>query len=138
MSNPLLQLRMFDREKDHATLVEWCESHGVAATPTPLLPPLGVIVQRDGQDAAMLFMYYALSAGIAFIDAAATKPKMSVKDTVACFEFAIGFLRQEAKQDGYAVIMAHASPAVARCLSRIGFYTQEEGMVRMFMPTSEE
>jgi len=138
MSQPVLQLRMFDKEKDHALLAEWCDAHGESVTPAALLPPLGVIVQADGEDAAALFVYYALSAGVAFIDGAATRPKTSLKDMIAYFDFAIGFLRQEAQRDGYAVLVAQVRPSVARCLSRMGFYTQEEGMVRMFMPTADK
>jgi hypothetical protein len=138
MSNPLLQLRMYDAEKDHALLVEWCEAHGAQATPPNLLSPLGVVVQQNGQDCAMLFLYYALSAGVAFVDGAATRPKLSAKEAIDCFEFAIEYLRQEARHQGYAVMVANVCPAIARCLSRIGFYRQEEGMVRMFMPTANQ
>jgi hypothetical protein len=137
MSQPLLQLRMFDRDKDHALLVDWCNAHGGEVTPAHLLPPLGVGVQMDGEDAAMLFLYYALSAGVCFVDCAATRPKLSLKDSIACFDVAIGYLKGEARHNGYHVMLAHAPAPVARCLSRIGFQTNKEGLVRMFMLTDD-
>jgi hypothetical protein len=132
MSQPVLQLRMFDRDKDHATLVEWCDAHGTVATPAVFLPPLGVVTQMDGQDAAMLFVYYALSTPVAFVDCAATRPKLPLKDSVACLEFAYNFLKSEAKHDGYAVMLANVTKPFARLMGRVGFQTQEEGLTRMF------
>lgn len=129
---------MYDDDKDHSLLVDWCNAHGAEPTPASLLPPLGVVVQMNGEDAAMLFLYYALSAGVAFVDAAATRPKLSAKQAIDCFGCALEFLKAEARQDGYAVIMANVSKPMSRCLSRLGFYTQEEGMVRMFMPASAD
>lgn len=136
MSDSLLQLRMYDRDKDHAMLVEWCNQHGAQATPACLLPPLGVIVQRDAQDSAALFLYYCLSCPVAFLDCAVTRPKLSPKEAIRCFEFAIGYLKNEAAQNGYGIILCHASKAIARVLGRTGFDTAEEGLVRMFSVTS--
>lgn len=133
MSNPLLQLRMFDRDKDHAMLVEWCDAHGAMATPAALLPPLGVVVQRDGVDSAALFLYMAVSCPVAFLDCAATRPKMTTAESIACFECAINYLKGEAKHNGYAVILCHSSKAVARALGRLGFNATEEGLVRTFV-----
>lgn len=137
MSQPVLQLRMFDRDKDHALLVEWCNAHGGEVTAAHLLPPLGVVVQQDGEDAAMLFLYYALSAGVCFVDCAATRPKLSLKESIACFDVAIGYLKSEAHHNGYQVMLAHAPAPVARCLSRIGFQKNKESLVRMFCLTDE-
>jgi hypothetical protein len=128
---------MFDRDKDHAMFSSWCDAHGASATPAALLPPLGVVVQMDGQDSAALFLYYALSCPVAFLDCAATRPHLPLKDAIRCFDFAITFLKREAQQDGYGLIMCHASKAVSRVLGRIGFDTAEEGMVRTFSATYE-
>jgi hypothetical protein len=137
MSQPVLQLRMFDRDQDHAMMVEWCDAHGATASAAAFLPRLGVIVQMDGVDSAALFLFMDNSCPVASIDCAATRPKLSTKDAIACFEFAIGFLKSEARHNGYAIIMAHAPKAQARILSRLGFNTNEEGLVRMFIPTTE-
>jgi hypothetical protein len=137
MSNPLLQLRMYDAEKDHALLVEWCEAHGAEAFSSALLPKLGVIVQQDGKDSAALFLYMDNSCPVAWIDCAVTRPKLSAKDAIQCFGCAIEFLKSEARINGYAVILAHVAKAQARVLGRLGFNTNEGGLVRMFMQTGE-
>jgi hypothetical protein len=123
---------MFDRDKDHAMLVEWCEAHGADATPRNLLPPLGVVVQRDGEDSAALFLYFALSCPVAFLDCAVTRPKLALKDAMQCFDFAITYLKAEAKENGYAVILCTAPKAVSRMLERSGFNRAEEGLARTF------
>ena len=135
MSDSLFQLRMFDRDKDHAMLAEWCDAHGSAVTPACLLPPLGVIVQMDGVDTAALFLYMALSCPVAFVDCAATRPKLSMKESINCFEVAMGYLKSEAKINGYAVILCNSSKPVARIMGRLGFNTTEENLVRTFAVT---
>ena len=135
MSNALLQLRMYDRDKDYAMLVEWCDAHGATISPAALLPKLGVIVQRDGEDSAALFLFMDNSCPVAFIDCAVTRPKLSTKEMIECFDCAIGFLKSEAQINGYAVILTHCTKAQSRVLSRLGFNTNEEDLVRMFIPT---
>jgi hypothetical protein len=135
MSDPLLQLRMFDRDKDHAMLAEWCDAHGSVVTPACLLPPLGVVVQQGDTDSAALFFYMALACPVGFVDCAATRPKLSMKESIDCFEFAMNFLKNEARVNGYAVIICHSSKPVARVMGRLGFNTAEEGLVRTFATT---
>ena len=137
MSDSLLQLRMFDRDKDHAMLAAWCEEHGTQATPLGLLPPLGVIVQRDGEDSAALFLYYSLACPVAFLDCAVTRPKLPLKESTRCFDMAITYLKHEAAENGYSVILCHAPKAVSRLLGRSGFDTAEEGLVRTFSVTTK-
>lgn len=132
---PLLQLRMYDRDKDYAMLVEWSDAHGVVASPAALLPKLGVIVQRDGVDSAALFLFMDNSCPVAFIDCAVSRPKLSTKEMIECFDFAIEFLKGEARIGGYAVILTHCTKAQARVLGRLGFNTNEEDLVRMFIST---
>lgn len=137
MTEPVPQLRMFERERDYPTMVEWCDAHGTQAAPAALLPPLGVVVERAGKDVAMLFLYFSLSCPVAFIDGAVTAPKTPVRQTVEALGTAYGYLKNEANVNGYSVMLAHVSPAFAKFMGRYGFNIQQEGMVRMFALTGE-
>lgn len=135
---PVIQLRMFDHAKDYTMFSQWCESHGSTASPAALLPKLGVIVERDGMDSAALFLFMDNSCPVAFIDCAASRPKLSTAEMTECFNAAIGFLKSEAQINGYTVILTHCTKAQSRVLSRLGFSTNEEDLVRMFMPTGSD
>lgn len=126
---------MYDRDRDHATMVDWCDAHGSVAAPAAFLPPLGVVVERGDKELAMLFLYYSLSCPVAFVDNAVTRPKLSLKESVDALSFAFAYLNNEAQANGYAVIVAHVSPSLAKFMGRCGFNTQQEGLVRMFAST---
>lgn len=138
MSNPLLQLRMYDAEKDHPTIMQWCADHGHVGIPANVLPKLGVVVQADGEDVAALWMYMDNSTGVCFAEYPVTKAGVGLKLARRAFVTALDFLKSEARINGYWLLRVTTLPAIARILSGQGFVVDNSNMVSMVCPLVEE
>ena len=89
MSDPLLQLRMYDPDKDHPMIMQWCVDHAHVGIPANVLPALGVVVQADGEDVAALWLYMDNSTGVCFAEHPITKGNISVKLAKQALTFAM-------------------------------------------------
>ena len=138
MSQPLLQLRMFDADKDHPMIMQWCVDHGHVGIPAKVLPKLGVVVQADGKDVAAVWLYMDNSTGVCFAEYPITKGGISVKLAKSALLFAMTFLKSEAKINGYWVMRVFTLPAISRCLKAAGFRKDGEGFVSMACDLNEE
>ena len=138
MSDPLLQLRMYDPKKDHPMIMQWCVDHGHVGIPANVLPALGVVVQADGEDVAALWLYMDNSTGVCFAEHPITKGGISVKLAKQALTFAIEYLKNEARANGYWVMRVFTLPAIARMLKKCGFGQDGTGYVSMACPLMEE
>lgn len=138
MSEPLLQLRMYDPDKDHPMIMEWCVAHGHVGIPANILPKLGVVVQADGEDVAALWLYMDNSTGVCFAEHPITKGNISVKLAKQALTLAIEYLKNEARANGYWVMRVFTLPAIARTLKQCGFGKDGEGYVSMACALLEE
>lgn len=131
MSDSLLQLRMYDPQKDHPMIMQWCADHGHAGIPANILPKLGVVVQADGEDIAALWLYMDNSTGVCFAEHPITKGGIDMKQAKNALVFALNFLKAEAKANGYWVMRVFTKPAIARSLRECGFRKDTENLVSM-------
>jgi hypothetical protein len=131
MSQPVLQLRMYDPHKDHPMVMQWCVDHAHVGIPANVLPKLGVVVQADGEDVAAVWLYMDNSTGVCFAEYPITKGGISVKLAKNALLFAMTFLKAEAKANGYWVMRVFTLPAISRCLKSAGFCKDGEGFVSM-------
>jgi hypothetical protein len=138
MSNPLLQLRMYDAEKDHGMILQWCAAHDRVGIPANVLPKLGVVVQADGEDVAAVWLYMDNSTGVCFAEYPITKGGIGVKLAKNALFFAMTFLKSEAKINGYWVMRVFTLPAISRFLKSAGFHKDGEGFVSMACDLSGE
>jgi hypothetical protein len=138
MSNPLLQLRMYDAEKDHGMILQWCEEHGHIGIPANVLPKLGVVVQAVGEDIAALWLYMDNSTGVCFAEHPITKRGTGIKLAKDALCFALAYLKNEARTNGYWIMRVFTIPAISRFLKSAGFKKDGEGFVSMACDLYEE
>jgi hypothetical protein len=138
MSQPVLQLRMFDPDKDHAMIMQWCVDHGHVGIPANVLPKLGVVVQADGEDIAALWLYMDNSTGVCFAEYPITKAGLSVALMTSALRCALDFLKQEARINGYWIMRVFTIPPLARLLKAEGFRKDTEGLIGMACPLLED
>jgi hypothetical protein len=138
MSDPLLQLRMYDPDKDHPMIMQWCVDHGHVGIPANVLPKLGVVAQANGEDVAAVWLYMDNSTGVCFAEYPITKGGVSVKLAKSALLFALAFLKAEAKINGYWIMRVFTIPAIARTLENAGFRKDVKGLIGMACPLLEE
>jgi hypothetical protein len=138
MSQPVLQLRMFDPAKDHPMIMQWCVDHGHVGIPANVLPKLGVVVQADGEDIAALWLYMDNSTGVCFAEYPITKAGLSVALMTSALRCALDFLKQEARINGYWIMRVFTIPPLARLLKAEGFRKDTEGLIGMACPLLED
>ncbi len=125
-------LRMFEPEADYPLLCEWWRARGKNPPMRELLPKLGVVAHRDGEDAAMGFVFMDNSSPVCFFEVPTARPGLSLADAREAFAAVIGFLKLHTAQLGYVVMYGYTLPALAREARRLGFQKQREGMTMIY------
>ncbi len=135
MSQPVLQLRMFDPAKDYSIVEEWWNSHGWTAVPQVMLPKLGVVAFYDGenkQDAAAAWLYMDNSSPVCMLEWMVTNPKLSAAKTVRALKHIAEFLTGEAKHNGYAVMLTTCKQeSLAKFHQKNGFQRTDGEMIHL-------
>jgi hypothetical protein len=134
----LYQLRFFDPERDYPLLKDWFEIHGSTTPPVSILPKLGAVCTKNGEPAAMLFLYMDNSVGVCRMEFPVSKPKMSLKDTRTALRHLLVYMRRTAKELNYGVMFVTTFPAMARYLEKEGFRIDRTNLVSMVGSTEEE
>ena len=119
-------------------IMQWCVDHGHVGIPANILPKLGVVVQADGGDVAALWLYMDNSTGVCFAEHPITKGGISVKLAKNALCFALEYLKNEARANGYWVMRVFTLPPIARMLKSCGFSQDNKGMVAMACALLEE
>jgi len=125
-------LRVFDPEADYPTLAAWWRARGKNPPVRELLPKLGVVAHRGGEDAAMGFVFMDNSSPVCFFELPISRPHLALSDAREAFKAVVEFLKLRAAQLGYAVMYAYTFPALAREAGRLGFKKQREGMIMIY------
>lgn len=138
MSEPLYQVRKYGTAVgDYQLVAEWRKAHGCDSFPETLLPPDGVIVERDGQPVAAAWMYLSAGIGVAFLDFLTTAPGMTPAQASEALGHALALLKRLAKQNDYGLMIGYTFPAMARCAEAHGFRTLATGAVQIISPTDQ-
>ncbi len=121
---------------DVPMLAEWWTARGLPGPATDLLPPLGVITGPLIGDtviphAAAFVHTTADRTGIAFLDWLAVAPRIHPAQAMAAVDAAIMFLQQQAKANGYGLLIAiMRDERLARLAEkRHGFTTTNKGVL---------
>ncbi len=128
-------LRFFDHTKDYELLNDWSWEHGKPPPPQTMLPMLGAVAQKDGEDIALLFLYMDNSVGVCWAEYPTTKPALPLKDSVSALLHLLEFMKKAAAANNYGMMRVTTHPAIARYLKREGFIPDMENMTTMFAPT---
>jgi len=134
----LYQLRMFEPDRDYGLLKDWFEIHGSTPPPAMILPKLGAVCMKDGEDVAMLFLYMDNSTGVCRAEFPVTRPKLPLRDSRTALTHLFTYMRKVARDLGYPVMFVTTLPAIARFLEGMGFKTDMTNLVSMVGSTSTE
>ena len=109
MSQPVLQLRMFDPSKDYDMVAGWWKGHGWNPVPPFFLPKLGVVAcwaeGEKTEDAAAAWLYLDNSAPVCWLEYMVSNPEANAGRAVKALRHLDAFLTGEAKATGYVVMM---------------------------------
>ena len=132
MSNPVLQLRMFDAPADYPIVEQWWKEHGWTAVPQVMLPKLGVVAFYEGellQDAAAAWLYMDNSSPVCMLEWLVTNPELSASKTVRALKHVSQYLTSEAKHNGYAVMLTTCKQeSLAKFHEKNGFRRTDQAM----------
>lgn len=128
MATDLFLARMF-RDKDYPMIEEWYHGHDKPPVPFAMLPKLGIVVYREKtkEDVAALWLYMDNSIGVCFVESVVTKPKLSLKDAKLAIHRGLDFLKKEALELGYGIMLLRTYPSIAKCVKKMGFIEDERG-----------
>jgi hypothetical protein len=120
----LLQSRLYNPERDCAMVSEWAEDHRRTPFAKELLPPLGVVVERDGEPVAALWCYMSVGVGIGFLEWPVTKPGLSMRESKAAMKFAVEAIIEAARVHDYHLFRVFTLPGIARVLRSEGWHSE--------------
>lgn len=125
---PQFQVRIYgEKLGDYQLVSGWWEARHGEPLPETILPPLGVMVERDGEPVAALWCYESFGVGVAFLEMPVTRPGLSVGASVAALSLAVDACvltaKAHAKRDGGDVCLfkCYTLPGIGRILPRFGF-----------------
>lgn len=119
---------------DYQLVNQWWERHNAHALPETLLPPLGVIVERDGQPVGALWCYESFGIGVCFLEWPCSAPGLGMKEAARVFGYAVEACITVAKAHGdNSIFRCSTLPAIARILPRLGFIPESGGPRHNFM-----
>ena len=135
MTQPVIQLRMFDPPTDYPIVEEWWKAHGWTAVPQIMLPKLGVIAFYAGdkiEDAAAAWLYMDNSSPVCILEWMVTNPKLSATKTVRALKHITTFITSEAKANDYAVMLTTCKQqSLVKFHEKHGFVRSDDGMTHM-------
>ncbi len=122
--SPLLQVRIYGEKLGDYQLVNswWNARHGESMH-EGLFPPLGVIVESDGEAVAALWCYEAYGIGVCHLENPVTRPGLSFGEARRAMGFAIEACVLTAKAHGdFTFFKAWPqTDSMIRCLRMFGF-----------------
>src|SRR5207253_3124646 len=90
---------------DYQTVDAWWRARHGQGRPFPenLLPPLGIVAERDGKPVAALWAYQSAGIGMAFLEYAVTAPGQSFRQARAALGRLLFGIEHLLRLDGYSV-----------------------------------
>jgi len=106
---------------DEAELRLWLDGHRLSGDSfnAGLLPPLGVVVEVDGEPVSCCFAYMSVRVGVAFLEFAVTRPGLSVLEAKNSLGAAIEGIEELLKVHDYNVVQVVCEEALAKRLEAI-------------------
>lgn len=149
VTKPLfLQLRKFDADRDYEMICEWFKGHkrsfsdNTEAIPKDILPPLGWVVfnvdveNNEEEELAAVWLYLAMGAPVCFIEHVITKPGISAKTAKLALLHVATSCKATALSLGYALMVAHTIPVIARYMKNQGWFKAADDTVTMYTATN--
>lgn len=128
MATNLLRVRHY-QGTDLPMIRNWWAGHREGEFPAKILPPLGVVVECDGEPRAALWLYMAVNVGVCFAEFAVSRPGLSLAESREAFRCAVGALEAAALANDYNLMICHTVPGIARVMRNFGFHADKLPMV---------
>lgn len=126
--NATLSARLYGAKLGDYQLVSgWWGKHADGLFTETVLPPVGVIIEADGEECAALWCYESFGIGVAFLEFPISRPGMPPKMLMRVFGYAVeacvAIVKARAKEQGgdYCVFRCSTIPSIARLLPSLGF-----------------
>jgi hypothetical protein len=117
---------------DYQMVDAWWRARHRSAFPENLIPPLGVVAERDGKPLAALWAYQSAGIGVAFLEYAVTAPGLSLMESRAALGRSLLGIEAILRKDGYSVARCVCARAMARALRAFGFTGENGNMIKAF------
>ena len=125
---PHLEAKLYDPETHFGIINDWIKARGAGddGIPAELLPPVGVVVEIDGEPAACCFAFMAVGVGAAFLEFAISRPGMALTDSKRCLVHAVEALEACLRELDYSVVFVTTRPGMAATLGEhLGYHFLE-------------
>ncbi|QIF01924.1 hypothetical protein [Roseimicrobium sp. ORNL1] len=113
---------------DYQMVAGWMEGRGMGRLLENLLPPMGIVVECDGEAVAASWIYLCYGIGVGFWEGLITKPGLSPAMGLAACRHCLGALKAIAVANDVSVIKAYAKGTLARQAEKHGFVKLDEGL----------
>ena len=91
---------------DYAVIKTWWERRGTEAPAVVLLPPVGVMVEREGHPVACAFLYQDVGCAVAMVEWEATNPDNTAMESIRALNMVFDFFERFAADLGLAVVLS--------------------------------
>lgn len=119
---------------DYQLVNSWWKRTNDGDLPEVFLPPLGVMIERDGIPSAALWCYECFGIGVCFLEYPCAVAGLALSELVRVFGFAVDACVKLAKQHGdYSLFRCSTLPTIARVLPKLGFVREHGGHRVNFM-----
>jgi hypothetical protein len=133
---------------DYPTINAWWQSrHGALSDfPSPLLPPLGVVVEEEGEPVFALWCYESFGVGVAFLEYPVSRPGRTAAQTKEAFAEALrGITALAGKRceppGEYRVFRAVPGVSLCRGMRALGFvkeYPEDQEHIPVMLNLTEQ
>lgn len=138
-----MKARLIELEKDYPDLESWWKGHGWSAVPRPILPKLGVIIEKDdGEKLAATFVYMDNSAPVCWLEWTVTNPHNRPTVSLIALQRVIEAAKSavegiSTQENGYSVMLTTCRQhSLTRFYERMGFTKTDEGVTHLLAPLS--
>ncbi len=110
---------------DWSLVSSWWDTHAHGSVLLePLLPPVGIIIEHDGEPACAVWLYLAVNKGVCWLEYPVSRPGLKLSEAKEAFHLATRALEKIALSLDYSVMFAHTLPAIARVMRGFGFHAE--------------
>jgi hypothetical protein len=130
----MIQLREISLETDYPMFCRWWDGHGWPHVSQWMLNTLGAVVQVDGKDVAVAWVYMSNAVGVCQLEWTTTDPKSNPVHAVRAISHLVTFLSDRAKELDYSVMLTCCrQPALIRLYERNGFEVTDKNVTNMVL-----
>ena len=118
---------------DFQLVESWVNAHAREAVfAETTIPPVGVIVESDGEPVAACWLYLSAGIGVGFLEMPVTRPGTKLEDAVTFLGHALAALEEIARSHNYGVLMATTPKGIGHVLMRKFGYKLVGDRVQLF------